>query len=74
MSMQHGPSPRQHVPSAWNADTVLLEASNLEFVLVLLTRGGASQSFQDIVTATLEPNDRPAYKAAAVMTESQYSQ
>jgi hypothetical protein len=28
-------------------------------MLVLLARGGASQSLQDIVTTTLEPDNRP---------------
>ena len=48
-----------YISSTWDMNAVLFETSNLKFmeVITMLLVGGASQTFHNLITTSLKPDD-----------------
>ena len=50
-----------YVTSSWYVNSVLFESTNLKLmeVITMLLVGGASYTLHDLITTSLQPDDRP---------------
>ena len=59
--------PPTHLSPTGDMHSVLLQATNLEFmeVITMLLMGGASQALHDLITTSLKPDDRSKYRTGS---------
>ena len=59
--------PPTDLSSTGDMHSILLQATNLEFVevITMLLMGGASQAFHDLITTSLKPDDRSKYRTGS---------